>query len=120
MNKHRGIFRTLEDRELYEVLRSLTAKGWLLHVERGCYVVVPRAAHRTWREHSFVIAATLAPDPYYISYWAALSFHHLTEQMPQSVVVVTRESWKAPVTFQGTTYRFITRPQRTFFGIGRY
>lgn len=120
LNKHRGIFRTLEDRTLHEVLRGLTIKGWLLHVERGTYVVVPRAAQRTWREHPFVIAAALAPDPYYISYWAALSFHHLTEQMPQSVVVVTRDQRKAPTIFQGTTYRFITRPQRTFFGIGQY
>jgi predicted transcriptional regulator of viral defense system len=120
VRKHRHLVDTLGDQELYEVLRGLTAKGWLLHVERGTYVVVPRAAARSWHEHPFVIAATLSPSPYYISYWSALSFHNLTQQMPRKVVTVVRDGRKAPVEFQGTSYQFVTRPARTFFGIGRY
>jgi len=82
--KHGHLFDHLAGQTLHEVLLRLTAKGWLLPVERGSYVVVPRAAHRTWREHPFVIAAGLAPDSFYRSYGS------LTEAASQAIKDLAR------------------------------
>ncbi len=85
LKKHRALLGDIDDQTLYDLLTQLQGKGWLLRIEQGTYVVVPRAARRTWHEHPFIIAAAMAPDPYYISYWSALSFHNLTTQMPPLV-----------------------------------
>lgn len=55
--------------------------------DAGKYVVVPRAA--------------LAPAPYYISYWSALSYHDLTEQLPRGVFVAVCGNRKRALRFQG-------------------
>ncbi len=123
LKKHRGLLDIPTDQALYDLLTELEDKGWLLRVEQGTYVVVPRAARRTWREHPFIIAAAMAPDPYYISYWSALSFHNLTRQMPRLVVVAILASHRrrrTRVEFQGYHYRFVNRAQSTFFGTSRH
>src|SRR5436190_1627520 len=38
------------------LVARLARKGWLARVERGKYVVVPRAAVGRWAEHPFVVA----------------------------------------------------------------
>jgi len=118
LKRHRALLGDLDDQTLYDLLTQLQSKGWLLRVERGTYVVVPRAARRTWHEHPFIIAAAMAPDPYYISYWSALSFHNLTTQMPRLVAVVIppdRRRRQTQVDFQGCQYRFVSRSPATFF-----
>jgi len=119
LKKHRALLGDINDQTLYDLLTELQDKGWLLRVEQGTYVVVPRAARRTWHEHPFIIAAAMAPDPYYISYWSALSFHNLTTQMPRLVAVAIpsdRRRRRTHVTFQGYQYRFVSRSRATFFG----
>ncbi len=64
LKKHRALLGDIDDQTLYELLSELQGKGWLLRIEQGAYVVVPRAARRTWYEHPFIIAAAMAPDPY--------------------------------------------------------
>lgn len=123
LRRHRALFDDIGDQNLYELLTQLESKGWLLRVERGVYVVVPRAARGTWHEHPFIIAAAMAPEPYYVSYWSALSFHNLTEQMPKVVVVAInggRSRGKTFVTFQGYRYQFVSRSKASFFGIDQY
>jgi len=120
LKKHRALLGDIADQELHDLLTGLEDKGWLLRVERGTYAVVPRAARGTWHEHPFIIAAAMAPDPYYISYWSALSFHNLTTQMPRVVVVAIPaglQRWRTQVTFQGYRYRFVSRRRTTFFGM---
>jgi len=52
---------------------------------RRSFTDLSRPQRNPWHEHPFIIAAAMAPDPYYISYWSALSFHNLTTQMPPLV-----------------------------------
>jgi len=120
LKRHRTLLDDIADPDLYDLLTELEDKGWLLRVEQGTYVVVPRAARRTWHEHPFIIAAAMAPDPYYISYWSALSFHNVTAQMPRIVVVVIpvdHRRRRSQVTFQGYHYQFVSRSETTFFGV---
>lgn len=120
LKKHRALLGEMDDQTLYDLLSQLEDKGWLLRVEKGTYVVVPRAARRTWHEHPFLVAAALAPDPYYISYWSALSYHNLTTQLPRLVAVAIpagRRRHRSHVVFQGDTYDFIARAPTSFFSI---
>jgi predicted transcriptional regulator of viral defense system len=99
-----------------KLLHTLRTKGWLLPIEHGKYLVVPRAARGSWGEHPFVVAAGIAPGEYYISFWSALSHHRLTEQVPRIVYVVLRSSRKKEVRFQGWRYRFVTLSAPKFYG----
>jgi predicted transcriptional regulator of viral defense system len=121
LKKHRALLGDFDDQTLYDLLTRLQRKGWLLRVEQGTYVVVPRAARRTWHEHPFIIAAAMAPDPYNISYWPALSYHNLTTQIPRLVAVAIpagRRRHRSHVVFQNYYYHFIARSPATFFSIG--
>lgn len=120
LQKHRALLRDFEDKQLRGLLSDLSGKGWLRRVEAGKYVVIPRAAQGAWHEHPFIIAAAVAPEPYYISYWSALSFHNLTEQMPRGVFVAITGRRKQSISFQNWLYRFVTRPKNAFFGFSSH
>lgn len=113
---HRSLLNDFDDVSLYKTIHRLVVKGWLLRIESGKYVVVPRAARGGWHEHPFIIAAAISPTPYYISYWSALSHHDLTEQLPRGVFVASLGGRKRALRFQGWSYRFIHRTQRSFYG----
>lgn len=116
LRKHREQLSEFTDIQLYHLVSGLSAKGWLLRIEAGKYLVVPRAARGTWSEHPFVVASGIAPEPHYISFWSALSYHDLTEQLPRVVYVAVREKRKAAVAFQHWTFRFVHVADRKFFG----
>jgi predicted transcriptional regulator of viral defense system len=106
----------LSDGHFRKLLHTLSAKRWLLPIERGKYLVVPRAARGSWGEHPFVVAAGIAPSDYYVSFWSALSHHRLTEQVPRIVYVALRGARKPEVRFQGWRYRFVTLTATKFYG----
>src|SRR5436190_18867491 len=87
----------IADGHFRKLLHRLRVKGWLVPIEQGKYLVVPRAARGSWGEHPFVVAAGIAPDDYYISFWSALSHHRLTEQVPRIVYAALRGSRKREV-----------------------
>ena len=102
---------------LHGLVHQLARKGWLLRIEPGKYLVVPRAARGGWSEHPFVVAAGIAPARHYVSYWSALVHHGLTEQIPRLVyAAVVAGPAKRPVVFQGWEYRFVRIAERKYFG----
>jgi len=99
-----------------KVANSLVKKKWLDRLKGGTYLIVPLEAGEEGRytEHEFVIASYLA-DPMYISYWSALNYHDLTEQVPTTVFSATTE--KVPEReIHGVTYKFVTVTEDKFFG----
>lgn len=99
-----------------KVANNLVHKKWLDRLKSGTYLIVPLAAGETgeYTEHEFVIASHLA-DPMYISYWSALNFHGLTEQVPVTVFAATTE--QVPTReIHGVTYTFVTLTEAKFFG----
>ena len=69
--------------EAKKIANNLIHKRWLDRLTTETYLIVPLAAGETgeYTEHEFVIASHLA-EPMYITYWSALSYHVLTEQVP--------------------------------------
>jgi predicted transcriptional regulator of viral defense system len=99
-----------------KVASNLADKKWLDRLKRGTYLIVPLAAGETgeYTEHEYVIASHLA-DPMYISYWTALNYHGLTEQVPATVFAATT-SRVPDREIHDVHYRFVTVTDRKFYG----
>ena len=99
-----------------KIANNLVHKQWLDRLKSGTYLIVPLAAGEAgeYTEHEFVIASHLT-DPMYISYWTALNYHGLTEQVPLTVFAATTEQVPARE-IHGVTYTFVTVTEGKFFG----
>ena len=105
--------------EIRNILSTLSNKSWIDRIERGKYLIVPLEAgiERKWSEDPFIIASHLVA-PYTISYWSALSYWNLTEQMPRTVFVAsTHRKFTGQKKIAGIPFRFITLSPEKFFGM---
>ena len=104
---------------LPQLLSGLTRKRWLLRLERGKYLILPLAAgmEGQYAVHEFVLASRLV-KPYAIAYWSALQFHGFTEQVPQTVTIISpvrrRDMSVEKLGFRG---HFVTIAAERFFGV---
>src|SRR3972149_2448503 len=75
---------TGENRATRETLERLVDKGWLERIEKGKYLIVPLEARPdgTWAHDPLVVAGHLV-RPSMVSYWSALSYWNLTDQVPR-------------------------------------
>jgi predicted transcriptional regulator of viral defense system len=89
------------------MIYRLKREGLIKEVERDKYTVY---------EDPFIIASNLT-WPSYISCWAALRHHNLTEQLPTTIhMVTTRSRKRREITFGQARIIFVrTKPHR-FFG----
>jgi predicted transcriptional regulator of viral defense system len=118
--RHGSILRLPADAQLLadtgiHDLRPLVRQGLLEDLApRGLYRIrhVPRLLPLN---HLALIPALTDPRPYYISWWSALSFHDLTEQLPRTVsVAVTSKRRHAELA--GLLIRFVRVAPQKFFG----
>lgn len=72
---------------LYQTLHYLELSGWIIRLKNGLYSLSSSIPGIT-PLHEFQIAMALV-QPAAISHWSALSYHHLTEQVPRQVFVLT-------------------------------
>ena len=95
---------------------ALKEKGWLERIVQGKYLIVPLSAgeNSVYTAHEFVIASALV-EPMYIGYWSAMNHHGLTEQVPQTVYVVTPERARERE-IHGVTYQPLSVTEQKFFG----
>ena len=105
-----------------DALERLVRKGWLERIAKGKYLIVPLEAgpERTWTESAHVIAGALV-SPSMVSYWSALAYWNLTEQVPRVTYVQTtsRKEARAP-TVLGMRFRIVRVKPRKLFGGHRY
>jgi len=99
-----------------KIAYNLVHKQWLDRLKSGTYLIVPLVAGETgeYTAHEFVIASHLA-DPMYISYWTALNYHRLTEQVPRTVYGATTAQ-VPDRNIHGVAYTFVTITAAKFFG----
>ena len=104
---------------LPRLLSRLTQKRWLLRLERGKYLILPLAAgmEGTYTAHEFVLASRLV-QPYAIAYWSALHFHGFTEQIPQTVTLLSPLRRRDVVVDElGFRCHFVYVAAKRFFGV---
>src|SRR3954464_13096751 len=103
-----------------KVAGRLLAKGWLERVSKGLYTLVP--ARYGWAgtgEAKAPALARLVPQPCYVGWWMAASFHGFTTQLPSRLHVALLK--QAPPRFMaGAEVRFVKLTPRKFFGYREY
>lgn len=115
--KHRNALRQFSTAQLYRAFHDLEMKELVRPIERGKYLVPLRAgAGHHWAESALVIAEALAPSEHYISFWAALAFYGLTDQVPNNVTVVIKTGRSRSVEYAGVLYQFVVRNAKYFSG----
>jgi len=99
-----------------KVIHNLTKKRKLQRIEKAKYLLIPPEAWKVgeYTEEGVIVASQLI-EPYYLSYWTALSFHGWTEQPSRTIFVVTPKV-KKPVELQGISIRFVKLAPKRFFG----
>ncbi len=88
-------------------LHRLKESGDIFQVERNKYTV---------HKDAFLIASRMV-WPSYISMWSAIRFHNFTEQIPQSVwVITTRKRRRKDIHFADANIVFVVTKPKYFFG----
>lgn len=105
-----------EQSRVSHLLRRLMAQGWIARIERGKYLVLGFAPEQTLSNPLFV--GSYLATPAYISFWSALHYYALTEQVPQRVFIATTRQ-KRSVTFHNQVYQFVRLQPEAFFGYRR-
>lgn len=101
-----------------QIISRLQRKGWLNRVRRGVYAIVPLEAATTAPaiEHAWPLAMELF-DPCYVSGWSAAEHWDLTEQIFNSVCIVTAHKQRSALqVLGGITFRTRTIPKSRLFG----
>ena len=98
------------------LLQRMKREGLVAGVERGKYLLLGLTPEKVFSNPLYIGANLHSPS--YISYWSALHFHGLTEQVPRTVSVATTRR-KSQISFRGTRYRFVTIKPGAFFGYRR-
>jgi len=114
----------LTETKAYEILRRLKAEELVRPVRAGKYLLLGFQPERVLSNPMFI--ATRLAYPAYVSYWSALHFHGLTEQVPRTVpstglrasfVATTRKC--RPLDFDGARFVFVKVAPYKFFGYRR-
>jgi predicted transcriptional regulator of viral defense system len=100
----------------YAMLRNLADQQLVRPVEAGKYLVLGLEPERGLSDPFFI--ATRIVYPSYVSYWSALHYHSLTEQVPRTVFVATTLQHR-PVIFNGSRFVYVHLMPHKFFGYER-
>lgn len=107
----------VDNRQVKKLLHDLVKKGWLKRIERGKYFLIPLTANKTkpYTENQFLIASKLI-DPYYIGFWNMLHYYGYTEQLINTVFVVSSKR-KKNLFLLGVNYKFVKVTSEKMFGL---
>lgn len=98
------------ERYLRLFLHRLKRKKAIIAIEKNKY---------TMCKDPWVVASNVV-WPSYISGWAALRYHNLTEQLPNTIEIITsKKRRKRELSFQGMNVKFITTKPALMFGFGK-
>lgn len=89
---------------------QLARKKRLIRIRKGVYLFAPLKAgpKGEWSEEALIVLSEILKDkPYYVSFWTALNFYHLTEQIPIVVQAVITHR-RRPFNAVGAKFEFIT------------
>lgn len=98
------------------LLQRMERDGLVARVEHGKYLLLGLTPEKVFANPLYI--GCNLHSPAYISFWPALHFHGLTEQVPLTVFLVTTRR-KTEKDFRGTRFIFVTLKPEAFFGYRR-
>lgn len=102
-----------------KILNRLTHKGWLQRIKRGTYSIVPISSlsPNPMVEESWSLATQIF-DPAYISGWSAAEHWDLTEQIFNTISLVTQKPQRKSIQkIGGVKCRVLVKELKYFFGL---
>lgn len=114
-----AVAKTSIRKEVLRVLLSrLETRGLIERIEKGKYLIIPLdSSHGGYSLHEFVVGSLLV-RPCAISYWSALHWYGMTEQIPSTVFVQTPSRKKKQLLeIFGVEYRIVKIKEEKFFGL---
>jgi len=109
---------TSVNKNVLKVMLSRWEKlGWVERIEKGKYIVIPLGAKKgEYTLNEFVIGSILV-KPSIISYWSALNYYGLTEQIPTTIFIQTTARKKnQKLEIFGVKYKIVRIKSEKFFG----
>lgn len=102
-----------------QILNRLTQKGWLQRIRRGVYSIVPLSSlSATPAIEEYWTLVTNFFEPAYISGWSAAEHWDFTEQIFNSVSLVTQNFQRKTIqTIGGMKCRVWVKKSNAFFGL---
>lgn len=108
-NKNRNIVKNM--------VSELVKEKRLLRLKKGLYLYVPEGYENNWTANNFWIGANIV-QPYAISFWSALNYWGLTEQLPNKTYIQTTKSMVGyNKKILNNEYKFIKLSRAKFFGL---
>ncbi len=108
-----NILRGTNRQVVRNMLSRLVKKGRVERIKKGVYILIP-FRQKLWSQHEFAAVPFFA-KAYYVSFWSAMRFWNLTEQLPRKVFTAVKTPIKSRV-FQNLEFQFIALSPRYFFG----
>lgn len=103
----------LEKERIYNMVKTLKRRELILEAEKGKYFVIGHDPKKVL-SNPFFIGNKLA-NPSYVSFWNALNYHGLTEQVPKKIFLVSSKR-KNPTEVQGYKFQYVRLKPSRFFG----
>ncbi len=99
-----------------KVIYRLKKKNRITSIERGKYILSPARAgiEGSWSEHVYNIIPAIL-DEYYISYWSALNYWEMTDQIPRTTYVACKIS-KGSLEVKEQKIKFVRLDAKKFYG----
>ena len=104
-------------RKAANTVDRLRKKGRLIQLERGKYILVPiKAPNQMWTPNELVVASLwMGNAPYYVGYFTMYNYWGFTEQVPQTVFILTQKSLAKKI--GDTRYKAIKISSKKYYGI---
>jgi predicted transcriptional regulator of viral defense system len=96
-----------------QIFKRLEARKFIIQVQKGKYILLGFEPQKVTSQPFFIATKIVVPS--YVSYWSALNFHGLSEQVPRTVFVANTRK-KASVVFLNTRYKYVKITPRKFWG----
>ncbi len=106
----------LDRRRAYRLIARLRTAGLATEVEKGKFLLLGLEPERVLANPLFI--ASHVATPAYVSYWSALHYYGLTEQVPLTIFVATTRK-RPPLDFHGRRFHFVAIKPGKFFGYRR-
>lgn len=108
----------IDKNTLKVMLTRLEKRGYIERIEKGKYMIIPFESEKgKYTLHEFVIGSYLV-EPSAISYWSALNYYGMTEQIPKTVFLQTSARRKRSlINIFGVNYRIVRIKEKKIFGL---
>lgn len=105
----------IKEKYVVELLHLLKKNEWIRPLKRGLYAITDESGFGS-PPHDYEVATSLVVLSA-ISHWTAMYYHHLTQQIPQTIFVSTVTGTSIPRTLPKGDYQFIQIQKAHFFGM---